>query len=623
MKFVLPGYKYLGPGNNLYEGTPVNKTDSIARKHDFEYNSAVNKSQVYDSDNRAILSFFNEYSQSKTFGALAGALGLGVKTSVEQFFDTSIYPNTESMSKRPSDQQYSFDEIKRLNTSSLYFDTPPMSPNNENEETMVGQEVPMETNSDATAQRGTAPGAGGSAGATKGHILTKPMPVFNNYVTLEFNQCYRWQYEAKLPSYRKSTIQSDLPNLYDHFICFRPGSMINYPVENIFPYLSPGEFANLRQTFTEVIVEEVAVQIENYGVRMPFVTNEPAALTANTNTQYPITHWIDLDRDYAIGNDYDENWIVDVKNKMNGGRLKDWQNGVSTSSFPNLSARATSREINCDACMFIPAPITYSGSNKIRDDENLPGDPDIHKYAYSLNGNILGPCFHYNYKPKDGTIIQNSTHLLRQNPVPLSNTNANPLITLLHPNRLRTNPYNSYANETQPGDSSQNDFLTNQLIPAEQSNYDSVLIENQIWDNYSNPKPKARQPLFLIGLQIIRNKDDSLLNATWEFTAKHHIKLRCRQGTKGVYHFNTNQPPSQNLFPDMQQGTYGTSGAVPNGTLGQKVVQTNNSNITYPDIKGIFNRKATFTRFRTATDQTPYQTSEIQTRSRTKQMQNK
>lgn len=620
MKFVLPGYKYLGPGNNLYEGTPVNKADSIARKHDFEYNSAVNKSQVFDSDNRAILSFFNEYSENKTFGALVGALGLGAKTSVEQFFDTSIYPNTESMSKRPNEQQYSFDHIKKLNSGSSFFDTPPMSPSNDNEETMVGQEVPMETNSDAAAQRGVAPGAAGSAGTTKGHILTMPMPVFNNYVTLEFNQCYRWQYEAKLPSYRKSTITTENQTWYDHFICFRPGSMINYPVENLFAYLSPGEYANLKSTFTEVIVEEVAVQIENYGVRMPFVTNEPAALTANTNTQYPITHWVDIDKDYAIGNDYDTNWIEDVRLKMNGGRLKNWSNGVSTTSFPNLSARATSREINNDACMFIPAPITYVGTDRVRDDDNLPGDPDIHKYAYSLNGNILGPCFHYNYKPKDGTVIVNSTHLRKQGHLPISNAQALPMVNILHPNRLRSTPYIAAGNETQPGDGTQSAFNTNQFIYAEPKPYETALIENQIWDNYSNPRVKARQPLFLIGMQIIRNKDDSLLNATWEFTAKHHIKLRCRQGTKGIYHFNTNQPPSQNLYPDLQQGFYGTSGTVANGTLGQKVTETINGNVSYPDIKGIFNRKATYIRPRVAADVTPV--NEIVTRSRSKQMQN-
>ena len=37
--WVVPGYKYLGPFNPLDNGTPINKVDKAAQKHDFAYQS--------------------------------------------------------------------------------------------------------------------------------------------------------------------------------------------------------------------------------------------------------------------------------------------------------------------------------------------------------------------------------------------------------------------------------------------------------------------------------------------------------------------------------------------------------------------------------------------------------
>nr|QTZ83203.1 MAG: capsid protein [Phoenicopteridae parvo-like hybrid virus] len=43
--YSLPGYKYLGPGNSLKKGRPVNKNDEIAFKHDLWYDKYIKRKQ--------------------------------------------------------------------------------------------------------------------------------------------------------------------------------------------------------------------------------------------------------------------------------------------------------------------------------------------------------------------------------------------------------------------------------------------------------------------------------------------------------------------------------------------------------------------------------------------------
>lgn len=87
---TLPGYKYLGPGNKLKAGKPVNKVDRIARIHDYEYNKSRNKKQIFASDHKAIDRFKGESG----FAARAGEYGLKAKNFVEEkILNKTIYPH--------------------------------------------------------------------------------------------------------------------------------------------------------------------------------------------------------------------------------------------------------------------------------------------------------------------------------------------------------------------------------------------------------------------------------------------------------------------------------------------------------------------------------------------------
>lgn len=87
-QFLLPGYHYLGPGNPLPNGPDVNSADSVAHKHDIEYQNATKPSDIRKSDLKAI----KEFAKTGYLGGLIGAAGLSAKYAVESVTGV-LYPN--------------------------------------------------------------------------------------------------------------------------------------------------------------------------------------------------------------------------------------------------------------------------------------------------------------------------------------------------------------------------------------------------------------------------------------------------------------------------------------------------------------------------------------------------
>lgn len=107
MKFLFPGHNYLGPGNPLDNGEPVDNADKIARVHDNEYNNAVNSSDVFASDRKAIFNFSKDFVSDPNLPSLAGAFGLALKHGVEQNLTGVLYPTGDEQlfQKRKSKRQ--------------------------------------------------------------------------------------------------------------------------------------------------------------------------------------------------------------------------------------------------------------------------------------------------------------------------------------------------------------------------------------------------------------------------------------------------------------------------------------------------------------------------------------
>lgn len=96
MKLLYPGHNYLGPGNPLNNGAPVDTADEIAKVHDIEYHNATSEQDIFDSDKKAIFNFSKDFVTHPNLPSLAGAAGLTIKHAVENVTGV-IYPSGENV----------------------------------------------------------------------------------------------------------------------------------------------------------------------------------------------------------------------------------------------------------------------------------------------------------------------------------------------------------------------------------------------------------------------------------------------------------------------------------------------------------------------------------------------
>lgn len=87
-----PGY--LGPGNKLKIGIPVDTDDEIAQVHDNEYHIAQSKIDIWNADRKAIRSFYNDARSNLNWHSAIGAAGLGIKHLAEKATNSVIYPRS-------------------------------------------------------------------------------------------------------------------------------------------------------------------------------------------------------------------------------------------------------------------------------------------------------------------------------------------------------------------------------------------------------------------------------------------------------------------------------------------------------------------------------------------------
>lgn len=88
---LYPGHNYLGPGNPINNGEPVDYADRVAREHDINYTNAIVDKDIYDADLKAIKKFGTHYITHGDLPSLTGAVGLGIKTGTERFIGKLLY----------------------------------------------------------------------------------------------------------------------------------------------------------------------------------------------------------------------------------------------------------------------------------------------------------------------------------------------------------------------------------------------------------------------------------------------------------------------------------------------------------------------------------------------------
>lgn len=114
--FVIPGYNYLGPGNSINSGEPINSVDAIAREHDKLYEEARSPEYIRRADRIAIKRFATDFISRPRLGSLLGAAGLSIKYGVESITGV-LYPamadtDASAAKKRKLDGEGSIESTK-------------------------------------------------------------------------------------------------------------------------------------------------------------------------------------------------------------------------------------------------------------------------------------------------------------------------------------------------------------------------------------------------------------------------------------------------------------------------------------------------------------------------------
>nr|QVW56798.1 MAG: capsid protein VP [Ficedula mugimaki parvoviridae sp.] len=97
----LPFHKYVGPGNELNNGDPVDEDDNIAQVHDNDYERAQNQEQIREADTHAINDFIGSFQSGNLHSAI-GAAGLAIKRGAEDI----VGPIYGMSKKEPRYQPY-------------------------------------------------------------------------------------------------------------------------------------------------------------------------------------------------------------------------------------------------------------------------------------------------------------------------------------------------------------------------------------------------------------------------------------------------------------------------------------------------------------------------------------
>lgn len=90
-----PRHKYLGPGNSVDSGVPIDRDDEIAEQHDWEYETAFTEEDILKADESAIDAFLEDWQKSGNWHSGVSGLALEAKKTFEGVFGVQ-YPSMSS-----------------------------------------------------------------------------------------------------------------------------------------------------------------------------------------------------------------------------------------------------------------------------------------------------------------------------------------------------------------------------------------------------------------------------------------------------------------------------------------------------------------------------------------------
>ncbi|XP_075742053.1 uncharacterized protein LOC142794741 [Rhipicephalus microplus] len=256
---LFPGHRYLGPGNPLQNGEPVDEDDRIAKRHDEAYSRAESDADVFAADRQSTKEFFKDFVSTGNWHSALGAAGLGAKNLVEEkVLGRSLYGMPPG--RKRNNQEQPSTSAKRQQ-----YDDTTDGPD---------EEMPQ------TEAAADAPSSSGGAGVGSNHpntsecvqqILRVPrdhgvVTVFNDSKILT-----TWGY-AMLKTSLKYDGEKTFPGIVT--------SMSRLPVDRPYLYIPHGTFLNL-PAHTKAL--ECSAKITPHGLRTPWKTGSSVVQPVNSD----------------------------------------------------------------------------------------------------------------------------------------------------------------------------------------------------------------------------------------------------------------------------------------------------------------------------------------------------
>lgn len=275
---VLPGHNYIGPGNELNAGEPIDSDDYIAQQHDSRYESARSVQEVREADSDAIHDFLLDSADN--IHSAVGYFGLKAKSVIENLVGHQYPP----LPKGPKGEMSGKERIDE------YF--PVASSSNKRQRGPDSQiDSPMSDEKITPQDGGGVPGGTGASQVAT--IIKNPRP--QNYCNT-----YKKTWQLYTAGFQFERLAN--ASCINHDWWYASTSWYSTPLAvldpNFLPYfLNKYEFDQLALMS---FAKSCRIKITPLGYRLPFATNEAASSYANAQTLVQLCHGIGLNKQVNI-----------------------------------------------------------------------------------------------------------------------------------------------------------------------------------------------------------------------------------------------------------------------------------------------------------------------------------
>lgn len=267
----LPFHNYIGPGNPLHNGPPVDQDDLIAQLHDTRYAHAQSDQDIHRADNEAIGDFLSNVANPHS---AIGAIGLGAKRLFESAAGRVVYPDMKRGRYNSDDSEQSADTLE------LQIPDSPMPG--------TGPALPQ--------AGGSVAGGTGSSIGTDNVLSDNASGDFSTTFTNSF-QVYTGAFEFAVNSPPANTTIHGITSVQSNYLS-TPLAVID--PNDVLYYMSLTEFRQLssRITANYVWATHAEISVTPLGYRLPFATNEAASSFANSQTLVQIATGVGMERHF-------------------------------------------------------------------------------------------------------------------------------------------------------------------------------------------------------------------------------------------------------------------------------------------------------------------------------------